>query len=189
MLKPTLPKLLKIPRQHRVRRVKGSPSFRQASKTVLEIHQRGIPKTIFVNIYDYKKDGFDLDANLDNGKRIGGLAIENLGANNWNIFDRYIKEDYRGYYLGRTLFRFVEMEIKKRGGKHISMITNQPDVIRTSLKLGYKLTPHGEAILKRALNLPSQAPLPQTPKLINLLDQQKGKIEPASSPTIYKELI
>ncbi|MBT4192355.1 MAG: GNAT family N-acetyltransferase [Candidatus Diapherotrites archaeon] len=180
----------RVPITERVKRAKGSSSFKQTGTTVWEIKTGKNKGKLDVCIIDAKNEGFDLEVNHRKQGYVGGFSLIRLTNNTWKIFDRFVVDDYRGYAIGRNLFRLAEQETKKRRGKRIEIDTNQPDVILTALKLGYKLTPYGINKIRRALRLRITDPFPKKAKLLDLLTtRMKAGLGAISEATIQKELI
>jgi hypothetical protein len=177
------------PKKQSVRRVRGSQSFKRTSKTTWQVKIGSRKENINVGVSFETQRGFDLAADLSDGTNVGILGTMHNGRGSWSIFDRFVEPEYRGFNIGRNLFRLAEIEIKKRGGKKIEMHTNQPSVLRTVLKIGYTLTPFGELKIKSALKIPIDQPLPKKAKLLDLLtDDLQSKLGRITKPTITKKI-
>ena len=120
---------------------------------------------------------------FDEAKRIGVFTAEKSNLGWWNLFHRAVHSAYQGYYMGRTGFRLVEQQVKKAGGKGIYIDTNQKDVIRTLLKIGYGIKTAHRNELCRILGIPIGAP---TKTIILALEGQW--MEKPHPLTLYKKL-
>jgi hypothetical protein len=167
----------RVPKEERVKRVRGSTSFKREGKTILEITHNG--KKVPLHVFSKGSPGGTfLRIVMHANKKRSAVTFT---ANNynpdswWNISHRYVTPDFRGHYLGRTGIRLMEQLVRKEGGKVIGSSSHQINFLRTCLSMGYSVQPGSYRQLKRALKLPQNRPLPSNKKLVQLLDQLKRK--------------
>ena len=154
-----------IPIKNRARKEEGSPSFRKSGKTRLVIG-RG-PNKREIEVGSYIAEDKSLVVNFSSkGTGIGSFHAKKAGQNSWTIYHRFIAQSYRGYYLGRVGFRYIEDVVRKNGGTKLSVPTNQPDVIQTLIKLGYSFDALSKLDIRKKLGLPKEDPFPDKKTLL-----------------------
>ena len=159
----------KIPVQARAKKTKESPSFKQTHTSKLRIDRGGKPEDVRVIGKFENPDSISLKFYFQHGHSGSFRAKRVIHTQTWNLWHRFLPYSNRGYYLGRTGIRYIETMIKKRGGKKVTVYTNQRDVLETLLKLNYSIKPSSQTPLKKLLNIPRNASLPKGKALAKLV--------------------
>jgi hypothetical protein len=145
----------RIPIRNRLRRIRGSPSFKATGVGEYSIIRNGAPHIITtkaeighgqINLFFKNED-----------RVIGIFQAQHDGKGVWDIYHRDVFAEYKGYNIGRHGFGLIAQQIKKEGGTRINVRTNQKEVIRTLLKLGYKLPEEHKVELAGRLGLAQTA--------------------------------
>lgn len=177
-----------IPALSKVRRAPNSPSFRKTSAGEYTIIKDGKKIHLQAFIKNSTQNGFSIILNSQTAGEIGRIGVHTSHFN--TNFHRHITGSYRGYNLGKLLFRLSEQEVKKRGGEKVRINTMQQDTITIALSLGYAPTKEGAQNLKYMLQIPQTEALPKTQELIKRLKEKPIKnylLIELEKKLIYKE--
>jgi len=182
-----------IPIKDKARRVSGK--FSKDKVAFFSINHKGVKTIVQVKEVNFGGGIVGLRFGLGKRKRIGSFWARQMGSeelaqhgfekNTWCLSHRLIYSAFRGYGLGRIGFRLVEELIKQKGGKTIVMWIRQKDALNGALAVGYKVDPvQGESRLKSILGLKTDAPLPSSEKIRELL-----RSSPAVGDEFYQILV
>ncbi|MEI7962141.1 MAG: GNAT family N-acetyltransferase [archaeon] len=157
----------RIQKSHRVRRVPLSTSFRNTASGEYTIIKDGIKRKINAEVESIPT-GFSVTLHERNSKEIANFEVEMIAGINQS-FHRIVMPNYRGYNLGKLLFRLAEQEAKNRGAKKLEVITKRQDALTTALAVGYTIPPEEIHKLKTILGIAQTNPLPPRKELISNL--------------------
>ncbi|MBI2529894.1 MAG: hypothetical protein HYW05_02025 [Candidatus Diapherotrites archaeon] len=159
-----------IPKEWKVRRAKGSPSFREMRRGEYIIMG---DERIFANDIRSGSDrAIGLRLSDKTKKEIAVFNAITLDNKEWNINHREIMPVSRGLNLGRLCFRLMEFIIKEKGGEEAIVNTTKKSVINTLLGLGWKVDKHCEIELKGILGIGLRDELPALPEIRQMLRKQ-----------------
>ncbi len=167
--------------RNKIRKVDKSPSFKLTGSGQYSIIKNG--KKVVLNltstIYQERETYIEFK---HEGRSVGMFAASKSTNNQWKIYHRRLNPDLRGYNIGRVGFRLLEQQIKKLNGKKIMVETNQSDVIRTLLKIGYVFEKDYRKKICTYLKLPQKA---KNIEIINLLNKNTTEL-PYESVLIHE---
>ena len=153
-----------IPTTHKVRRAPFSKSFRSTATGEYTIIKNGLKKKITAAV-ESTPTGFSITLHERNAKEIGNFEVEIIDGHNQS-FHRIVMPNYRGYNLGKLLFRIAEQEAKRRGATKLEVITRKQDTFTTAVSVGYSICPNEVHKLKALLGIPQTEPLPPRKEII-----------------------
>ncbi|MBI2530160.1 MAG: hypothetical protein HYW05_03375 [Candidatus Diapherotrites archaeon] len=164
-----------IPLSQKVRRAKSSQSFLKTLNGKYIIHGN---KKIFAQTF-IDKERSRINLVVHNADKQLFQRLCNFEAiktkEGWNVYHRYLHDDYHGLNLGRLGFRLIEIAIKKHGGKEIFLEADRKDVINTVLGLGWNIAPKFEVRFKNAIGLEKSDSLPSLQEIRTKLRQKSGE--------------
>ncbi|MFA6064766.1 MAG: hypothetical protein WCW44_00665 [archaeon] len=166
--------------KERLRRTKTSPSFLATGRGEYSIVKAGAPIKITANLTGEKVRTIEF---LEGQRKIAIFQAQEDSPRVWNIYHRMVIREHRGYNIGLHGFRLLEQQIRKIGGKEILLKTNQKEVIRTLLKLGYSMNSEHKQELCGCLQLPRNA---TTKQIITALEGTW--LERPHELTLYRKL-
>ncbi len=97
-------------------------------------------KTAFEKITEFFKE-YDLYLAIDNKKIIGFIALNiNIKGKKAEVEELWLKPNYQGKGIGKSLMKFIEDKCKEKGIKSIGLMANQNSkALHFYKKLKYKV--------------------------------------------------
>ncbi len=123
----------------KVRRTAGSRSFRKTGEGKYSIIQNGETVKFKTKVTQPHADEFGILFTNEKNHYPVGYFIVHFEKGKYTLWDREVEKPFRGHNIGKLGFRLAEQEVMRRGGKSLSLSTNQKNVVATALSLGYSI--------------------------------------------------
>ncbi|MEI7960926.1 MAG: GNAT family N-acetyltransferase [archaeon] len=143
-----------IPVINKVIRAINSPSFRSHGRSRYSIIINGKKEFLDAEVHDFPGK-FNITLTGSNQDIVGNVVV---AKSNWSNLDRQVKPEFRGYNLGKLLFRLAEQEVSRQGANKIIIETYKSDVAAVALSLGYSLQPESLQELRDLLDIREEHP-------------------------------